>query len=450
MWSSIGITGAVLLTITLKLTCAQEIPSTATGETQATPVESRTWQLLRTLRDPEGPTPEAVGLQLRTLGTGVLDPLMAVLQERQVPAPEQEGGPLQVLSEAQTEAVLLALAGFERRVAMPYWTSRFGNSIDTDACEPALLALGGFGRAEDLKLIWTLALGKENEEYSKALRINFREATASILRRDPRGFARILHSWPKLSETLLDDVILAIGQSGDSRGLKTLSDVLMWSPQHARLIASQIPLIGPANKEGPNQAIAIALAPNLASEAKEDIQAVALALAVLESFEPVPELIRLLEDPRPGINDSAHFALVSLTGNELAGRKDLWENWYARELSWSRNDRAMTIRRLRSGTNADLHNTLREISKYRLHRHELAQSISPLLAHPSESVRLTTARVLADLGSRWVGNKLVLALSDHSEAVRAAAHAALMKITGLEMGEEPDSWLEIEFPGDFI
>ena len=58
--------------------------------------------------------------------------------------------------------------------------------------------------------------------------------------------------------------------------------------------------------------------------------------------------------------------------------------------------------------------------------------------------------MLADLGSRWVGNKLVLAPSDHSEAVRAAANAALMKITGLEMGEEPDSWLEIEFPGDFI
>jgi|GEM_PF-2634819 len=417
----------------------------AAGASDPSPAEAASWTWLRSLRSPEVDR-DSVARELSSLGQSVVDPLFSILEARRIPDPADPGGEAQLLSEPQTEALLGALSGVGRRTAWPVWTARFEEAEGIPSRTAAILALGAIGEANDLQVLFELALESTGSEPSPRLIPCVEGATRRLLLRDDDGFSELEATWAGIPHGLLPCVVRAVGLARDSRGLALLADVISWTSEHERLIAAQVPLLGPSNDVDVNRRLASSLLPLLRSDSKEDAQAACLALGHLEGFEVVSDLIELLGDERPGTAATAHHALRTLTGKQLVQDARPWRRWLKEEQRWMREARAHEITLISANDELLARKALREIARHRYERHDLAMAVSPTLFDESEELRVLAAGVLHDLGSRWGAHDLRLALEDPSEAVRTAAHAALVRIAGEDAGWEAEAWEEFDFP----
>ncbi len=416
------------------------------------PAEVEALELLRTLRDPEAAPPEIIAGQIQKLGEPVIECLMEALTVRRLPDPLDSSGDDQVLSEVQQAAVLATLGAHGRDVVMPYWEASFTPTpeepLDERATAAALHALEGFAHGRDLQLVWEL-VGIEQavpQELSGAVSAGLESAISSVLSRDPSAFNRLENAWSRLPEAWLDEVVRAVGGTRDARGLGLYAEMVQLTSGQQRLIASQIPLLGASSQSTVNTSLTQAMLSLLNSDSKEDRQAAVLALAFLEDFSVVPELIERLEDPRPGVPQNTHRALCILTGKTLAPNLPLWRHWYKGELSWAHRDRVAVLKRLDSRESNVVIAALREIATHRLDRHDLAVAVARVLDAQDPELRVLTTQVLADLGSRWGARALINSLTDESEAVRVAAHSALVRIAGKDCGTDYGDWAEEDWP----
>ena len=422
---------------------SQADPLTSSKMTLA---EGEVFRSLRTLRDPEAAGPEVVGLDIQSQGSGVLECLMAMIEERQIPDPDDLEGTAQILSEVQLEAILVALEAFGRDSSFATWQVYFEEPLNHASTNAAIYSLGAFGNAKDLERLMELPVVEGEKELHSRVKQSLRAATAAILGRDPRAFSRLGSTWSRLPNSWQIEIVKAVGETGDSGGLELLTDMYRRSPGHQRLIACQLPLTGPSNSATENRELAQELLEGLRSESKEDVQAAALGLAVLEDFSVLPDLIELLDDARPGVKVSAHHALTKLTNKTLTPSSELWKRWYKRELDWFANERNALVGRLRNRDHNVVVAALRELGRHRLNRHELALDVAPSMKEFSEAVRIMTITALSELGSRWGAESLVEALDDNEEAVRVAAYSALCVVTGTDCGQEVEGWLEADLP----
>lgn len=421
---------------------------------ELTPVGAEAVRLLRTLRDPKSPGPGPVSLEVSALGTGALDVLFSTLEERRLPDPADPRGEVQLLSEPQQAAVLGALEDLGRAAVFPRWEERYAAPLEIGSRSPALLALGAIGEARDLDRLWQLAapgaiVTAEQREPTPLSRAELRALEASVaclLARDPRGFLRLEDTWSGLPEEWLDELVRAAGKTADPRCIGLFAQMFSWAPDQQRLIAAQLPLVGPCDSPEANRELAEGLRTLLQDGSKEDVQAAALALAELEDFRAMPDLVRLLADPRAGVASNAHAALVGLTAKSMSPSHQLWSRWLEQEQQWLEREREATVRRLRSREEHVLLAALKELSRHRLERHELARDVAGSLFSQHETVRVMAAQVLSELDSRWSARELVLGLSDSSEAVRLACHAALVKLTGVRAGTDPAEWAGLRLP----
>ncbi len=433
--------------------------------------ESECLSLLRTLRDPLAPGPQEVAKSIESLGVGVLDGLLVVLETRALPNPTDPAERPQALSESQVEAMLTAIELFGRGNAFPVWQLRYGAAIaaaDKPAAEPAaesageestpaaptlsvqaaLQALGAFGGTEDLDLIWKLLKLDEQSKtkLSRNLRTSLVEAVLGIMARDQGALAHIQRTWDVLPDPWMGSVIRAIGKNGDPRGNQLLLDLIQFSPNHARLAACQVQVLGPTNDRRFNAELSGSLLKQVDSGTKEDAQAAILAIGVMEDESALPTLIELLGDERPGVATNASHALKGITTMSLHPAADVWKMWFQSETDWIKNERREILARLDGRDPNIVKAALREIGRHRLTRHELAREVAPLLRANNVSVKLEAARVLGELQSRWAASDLVEALRDPSEAVRNGAHAALLRISGRQFGPTPEEWEGMRFP----
>lgn len=415
--------------------------------------EAHVLTLLRTLRDPKAPGPEVVGPELHELGPAAIDQLLRTLDERRIPHPTDRAAQLQVLSEPQTDAVLGALDLFGRDVVLPHWEMYFAEDPErVPTTWSAIQSLGGFGMAVDLDRMWALALIEEQagEGLSAAVASSLEVATASILARDPEAFGRLAASWAGLPKTWTDELVRAVGRAGDPAGNALFSDMLTTGSDQDRLVASQVTLLGPSDSERINQRLAGNLLTMLGSDSKADVQAAVLAIGTLEDFSVLPTLIALLDDERPGVAQNAHHALRVLTLKPLMANRKLWERWYKEELQWARIEKNRVLRLLSRQQQHLVIGGLREVARRRLDRHHLAERVAECLLSPRPGIRLMAAQTLHELGSRWGGQELVQCLADSDDGVREAAHAALVKITGEDLGATISDWGSMEFPGHVL
>jgi hypothetical protein len=447
-------TASLLLSSLLGISTLEAHPGTDVA--RFSPAEAQAMVLLRTLRDPKAPGPEFVGPELHGLGAGVLDQLLFTLENCQVAHPTDKDGESQILSEPQRDAVLGALGLFDRAEVLPLWERHFQQPSDDGSGQApltvaAVQVLGGFGTAQDLDRLWQLVLEEEkvNKKLSKPIYASLERATASILERDHTGFHRLEVAWSSLPKSWVDELVRAVGRTRNSLGNGIMADVLAIVPEQNRLVASQVCLLGPSNEVDVDARLSYHLLNMLDSDSKGDLQAASLAIGSLEDQSAIPVLIQLLEDERPGVVQNAHHALQSLTNKYLTGNAKLWERWYKTEVEWTRSEKSRALALLRTQQEHLVMEGLREISIHRLNRHDLALDVAPLLLSPIESVRAMAARTIADLGSRWAARDLALSLDDSSESVRMAAHAALVSITGSDLGPMPEDWEEMGFPHRF-
>ncbi len=165
-----------------------------------------------------------------------------------------------------------------------------------------------------------------------------------------------------------------------------------------------------------------------------------IALGRLGVLGAVEWLIPRLDDAAPRVRANAHWALRTLTGERLAASSELWRDWWSAGVAsaYAGLDQALAeLEAAEPVARPALLLRLRGIRDARVVDAALRELGSPCFA-----ARVAAARVLGAQMARAAVPDLIEALEDTSDEVRAAAHAALVAISGEPRPAEPRAWLE--------
>lgn len=411
---------------------------------QRNEVERAALELLRSLRRKERPADEELAETLARGGERLVPLLFDVLATRSVPAVDLDAagaaGAAQVLSEVQESVLLLALARLERGPVLDHASRAVFAEPTLARRAAALLAVGAVGRANDLPQLFELALAREERQPEERLELALRRAVALLLGHDPRALEQLTTLRRITRAELLPALVEAVGASRDPRGLAYLSEIAYWHEGLVLDVMSQVPLLGPSGDEAIDEAMRVRLRPYLDELRPGPCRAAILALTALGDEDSIAALIELLESDSAGLRENAHWALRKLTGLSLAGTPAVWSHWHQGELYWMLRQKPKEFQRLKESQAAIVADALREILTHPLARKELSSALPDLLKSRFPPIRVLACRSLAELDARGAVGKLVWALEDPVPEVSQAAHAALRKLTRLDLPCESLAW----------
>jgi hypothetical protein len=422
---------------------AQEAAPAASPAEQAGPAlwsgeEEAAIRLLRSLRKKERPADDVLVAQLSAAGEQLFPLLFQILSRRQVPA--LEGGEEQILSEIQEAILLGAVATFDRQAVLTHVEAALLAGADLRLRYAAMVSIGHSGRANDLPQLFELALPAAEPALDKRMAVGLERAVAALIRHDPRAVEQLVTLRRITRAELLPTLVAAVGEADDPRGLAYLGEVLYWSEALALEVMSQIPRLGPSGDFTLDEGLRVRLRPHVMPEHAGHCRAAVTALTALGDLEAIPSFIALLSGEDKGLAGNAHWGLKTLTGLSYSPDPITWGRWHQSELSWVVRSRARELQRLQSGDAADAADALRILLTHPFARTELRAALPELLKSRHPGLRTLACRSLAELGAVEATEKLVWTLEDESEDVRSAAHAALRKLTRLDLPLEPIAW----------
>ncbi len=400
-------------------------------------------RILRTLRDPDHAPIETLADSFTRFARNVPDFLFEILRDRKVP---DRGEGEQILSIYQRD---LILAGFERLGRAGTLSSLSASLSALDSASERLAAvevLGSVGCQKDLGRVFDLALDAEEEEgLSRSMADALRRATTSTLERDPESFRWLSNSWRSAPREVWVTLILAVGETEDSRGLEFLSEVIASEEDLATAAAAQIQRVGASSDAALNEALGARLRDLLDPNEPDRSRTICQALGKLEDLPSVPQLIGFLDSESRGLRGGAHSALKHLTGLSLPLDPLRWSHWYQEESAWMQGDKIQAFRRLRSGREGDVARALHEIEAHPLARGELLAALGELLESSNPSNQVQACAAAGRLERPELVPALIEVLDDPSLEAGKAAHEALRKLTGLDLPDDPSQWRE-RFP----
>lgn len=410
----------------------------AVPETAWTAEEEAAIQLLRSLRKKERPSDQELAAQLSRPGPQLLSLFFEVFATRRVPA--FAGDDPQMLSEIQERVIWLACEQLEREPVLAHVDAALLAGVDLGRRAASMALIGSVGRANDLPQLFALALADEETAIDKRLAKALRQAVTALVGRDPRAIEQLVTLRRITRPELLPVLVEAVGVAGDARGLAYLSEIAYWSEGLILEVMSQVPLLGPSGDAVIDTALRVRLRSYLDESRPGLCRAAITALTSLGDADAIAAMIPLLESENQGLRENAHWALRQLTGLTLAPSAEVWGRWHQGEQYWCLRNKAREFQRLRRSNPAEVADALRTILAHPLARDELASALPDLLKSPWPTLRVLACRTLGDLSSKAAVGRLVWALEDSDPEVVTAAHAALRKLTQLDLPREAIAW----------
>ncbi len=405
------------------------------------PEEHEAIELLRSLRRKVRPADDELAFRLSRAGERLVPLFFDVLATRRVPVaqPDEHAAP-QILSEIQEHVVLLALEQLEREPVLSHATAAVRAEASLERRGAALACLGAAGRANDLLQLFDLALTANETTPEERLEQGLCRAVSALIVRDPRTLEQLASLRRITRPELLPTLVEAVGASQDPRGLTYLSEVAYWHEGLILDVMSQVPRLGPSGDEAIDGAIKVRMRPYLDETRPGPCRAAILALTALGDEDSLAALIELLASESVGLRENAHWGLKKLTGLTLSAAPEAWQRWHQGELFWMLRQKPKEFQRLKDSQAAVVADALREILVHPLARKELASALPDLLKSRFAPIRVLACRTLSDLEARDAIGKLVWTLEDPEPEVSQAAHAALRKLTRLDLPREPLAW----------
>jgi hypothetical protein len=440
-----GALGAAVLSVVLAgAVCAAQEDAPAAPVLPAEiaglpPSEQCTW-LIRSIRLPEPPFEDPAPLLAGAART-VAGDLLGVLHARRVPAFRDEAS--QIMSVYQQTLVHDALRLLGREVVLPELTGFRAEHQDLEALSTTIEVWGLLGGVKELdEALWLAetAIDEETGELPKRVEKTLVPAVADILGRVPEAFFATRSSWHGWPTPILEAVLFALGEARDPRALEMLGDVMAFDRDMRELCLSQVRLVGRSAFADVNQRVVDIASSYLDVEQPSLCRTASLALGELQADEAIPELIQLLDHDEHGLSENAHWALRKITGMRFHNDPGMWTVWYREEMRWFQESARDVYAKLGSRVRHEAMAAIREVSRHTLNRHELARELARVLYHPYTDCRVKACEGLVRLGSTDVLPDLVYALGDREERVAAAAHAALVALTGGDRGPDPRDW----------
>ena len=403
------------------------------------PVAVQLEQLLRSVRDDPAPPDEDIRAAIAALGPSVAGPAVTVLATRLLDV--VEGHQPQKLSIPQETLLLDALGRLPRDAVLGSVDRLLDADRGQQARAAAIRATAAVGAAADLPRLLELVGPRRDEPIPRKLDRALAWGVERLVRRDAATLEEIEDLWRELDDELLTTIVLALGRTEEPLVIEFLAEVLLWRPEHVRLVVPQIPLIGPSPEPATNAVLArqlrVLFDPRDAQTARPMMQ----ALAVLQDFEATPLMIDLLRSESASLRDSAAWSLRELTSLPFPADHALWSNWYRRELEWFDHNETSLANRLDGANEALVAATIRDMAHRRLHRHDLADVLAETLDHASPEIRALACQALGQLRSERAVEALIRALGDKYDSVQTAAGAALRSITGRDLPATREAWV---------
>jgi hypothetical protein len=421
-----------------------EEPETVAASPAAKPEEPPAREavpLIRALRDTRAkppPPPEPTVELLAGSGAPAIPHLVDILVAGRLPALDLSER-VQTLSVPQREMILEALSRSGPGLALKDVEARL---VVDGATVPeriaALYVLACAGDSTRLHRAIELALAPEETELTGPMDDAFRCAFERILRRDPRAYSSLTRELETARPELHVAALGAIGTARSPESIETLTRMMSLRRDLADAILAQVHLVGRSRDLVLNRELASAAAEHLDPSRPELCSMAARAIGELNDSENVAALIELLEAPSVPVRESALWGLRRISRLELSENRKLWERWHQGELAFWRKYAPSYFSQLQRGSRATKMKAVNELGKRSLFRDETALAIADVLLEPDPVLRTTACQALAGLGSPMAFPRLADALEDSEEAVRAAAHAALQKITGKAIPNESE------------
>jgi len=427
---------------------AEQVPPSAEPTEAAPAVEEPPWtpaeraaiELLRSLRKKERPDDLELAARLSPAGQRLLPLFFEVLATRSVPA--LETGKPQVLSEIQEKAVLLGVSQLERGPVLAYLGASLAVSAEVPRRRAAIACLGAVGHANDLPQLFDLTFVSEEHVPDARLLKALESAVSALLARDPHGVEQLITLRRVTRPELLATLVEAVGSTHDPRGLAYLAEVAYWHENLILDVMSQVPLLGPSGDDTVDGALRVRMRTYLDEDRPGLCRAAVTALTALHDTEAIGTLIPLLDTEQGGLAQNAHWALKRLTGLSMGPSAETWSRWHQAEMYWLVRQKPKAFQRLRENDPAAVAAALREVLAHPLARGELATALPDLLRSRWPALRILACTTLAELDAQDSIGRLVWALEDRDPEVARAAHAALRRLSHLDLPLDPALWQE--------
>lgn len=241
-------------------------------------------------------------------------------------------------------------------------------------------------------------------------------------------------------EALLLPLAAALGRVGTGQGIATLRHLL---GRNVELDQAVLEALGRLGQRAGVHAVDVAtslLHGRLYSADPRIRRQAVVSLGRVRAGAVAGELIGLLDDPDRRVQRAAVWALEQISGLAIGSERGEWELWHDRELAWYEEALPALDEALQRAEAAPAVAELQGLALHPLFRRELAAAAVQALQHAESVVVLAACATLVKLGTASALVGLVEALEDPREAVRAAAHDALERLTGAEVSASAEAW----------
>jgi len=333
---------------------------------------------------------------------------------------------------AQSESLLDALSQHPRPVLRAIAERAAEPDRSLDVANAALLMLRRFGAHEDVAL--GAALHREGAD------AELQATWIAIATRDSRTL------------TVLDGLVRTLPGEVQAIAVRTVETV--GTPEAAEWLArcaQRVPEVRcealarlgrmVESKPFPAPEEALAVVRNvIGGIGSEALREAVVAAGRMEDGDSIPHLVAMLAEEDPGLRADAAWALQRITGLKLRERRERWEDWYASELAWWRDQSDQAFDDLQSPEAAERTRALMEISSHRASRDRLASKVIPLLEHEEPETAKLAAWTLRVLRSKCAVGPLIRALDRSDPEVAREAWHALRGITRKDLPEDATRW----------
>jgi HEAT repeat protein len=370
---------------------------------------------------------ESVARNLASLGPDAIAPLFALLASGR--AVESEPALLLALERLPFPAVRELLVGLSHQ------------SPDEHTRRAALRVLAELGGAEELRLAIAFSTPDGEESVARPQRLAFAAAIESILRREPLGIRVLADEFPVLHPSLVSPTLRAIGRCDTLAALSVLIGLLESVPGTDVLILNEVARLGRQAPKPVEERLGEGVLAFLSSVDRATLTEAARAAGTLESHAAVSALIALLEHEALGVRDAAHRSLLQITGTRLDRDPETWRLWHEREQRWWNVEARARLAAAHSSLPSEASSAILELSHHTLFRHEIADALGASLNRSETDLVRMSCAALGQLGSWRALPALIEMLGGSSEPETAqAAHRALVRITGRDLGADPEAW----------
>jgi HEAT repeat protein len=391
-----------------------------------------------------GPRGSAVDPQsLVGLGSGAIPALFeALVAGRAAQRVDQRGSIEWIdLNAAQLGALRTSLEGQSSPALLGFL--RELRDADQRRRSEALRLFGRTGEARDLPTLILLFDGGPRQRLSRSARDEFQDAFAQILARHPRSFEQVQRAFDDAPDCLLASVVWAVGSEASRERLSYLASLLGRVPDADALILNEISRQGRLLVHPLPATAAAAARRFLRSDRVELVLHAVDTSASLGDLESLPVLIELLDHVQVAVRQHALTGLQALTALGYPRDRKRWSDWYEKAVRWRSEAAPVLLARVADGSPGQAANSLLELSKWRVFRHELSTGLLAGLARPEPESVVLTCSVLGHLGS-WNGVPgLCEKIDDPDPDVRRAALVALRNVTKQDLGNDSLAWREL-------